>query len=273
LSAAFGEPASTLSARSQEGADMASIPPSSRVVIGGIDTHKDLHVAAVADTTGVVLGTEAFSTTRAGYRALVRWLRTFGDVRLVGIEGTGSYGAGVTRHLLEAGIEVVEVDRPDRTDRRRRGKNDTLDAENAARAALAGRRTSTPKTKDGMVEALRVLRLTRTTAVKSRRAALQLLRNQIVSAPEELRDQLRNLTRMQLIRTCATWRPDNSGFRDPVCATRIALKSLARRILELGDEIADLDELIGTLVTELAPRLVAATGIGVETAGQLLNAS
>ena len=141
---------------------MASIPPTSRVVIGGIDTHKDLHVAAVLDTAGVLLGTEAFSTTRAGYRALVRWLRGFGDVRLVGIEGTGSYGAGITRHLGEAGIEVAEVDRPDRSDRRRRGKNDTLDAENAARAALAGRRTSTPKSKDGKVEALRVLRLTRT---------------------------------------------------------------------------------------------------------------
>ncbi len=104
---------------------MASIPPTSRVVIGGIDTHKDLHVAAVLDTAGVLLGTEAFSTTRAGYRALVGWLRGFGDVGLVGIEGTGSYGAGITRHLSEAGIQVLEVDRPDRSDRRRRGKNDT----------------------------------------------------------------------------------------------------------------------------------------------------
>ena len=249
---------------------MASIASTSRVVIGGIDTHKDLHVAAVLDTAGVLLGTEAFSTTRAGYRALVGWLRGFGDVRLVGIEGTGSYGAGVTRHLGEAGIEVAEVDRPDRSDRRRRGKNDTIDAENAARAALAGRRTSIPKTKDGTVEALRVLRLTRTTAVKSRRVALQLLGNHIVAAPEELRDQVRNLTRMQLICTCASWRPDTTGFRDPVVATRIALKSLARRILDLNDEIADLDQLITTLVGELAPQLVAATGIGVETAGQLL---
>jgi transposase len=172
LSAAFGEPAPTLSARSQEGADMASIPPSTRVVIGGIDTHKDLHVAAALDSAGMVLGSEAFSTTRAGYRALVRWLRSFGDVRRVGIEGTGSYGAGITRHLHQGGIDVLEVDRPDRSDRRRRGTNDTLDAENAARAALAGRRTSVPKTNHGKVEALRVLRLTRTTAIKSRRAAL-----------------------------------------------------------------------------------------------------
>src|SRR5512132_2873738 len=118
---------------------MASIPPTSRVVIGGIDTHKDLHVAAVLDTAGGLLGTEAFSTTRAGYRALARWLRGFGDVPLVGVAGTGSYGARITRHLREAGIQVREVDRPDRSDRRRRGKNDTLDAETAARAALAGR--------------------------------------------------------------------------------------------------------------------------------------
>jgi transposase len=249
---------------------MASIPPTSRTVIGGIDTHKDLHVAAVIDTAGVVLATESFSTTRAGYRALLRWMRGYGDVRLVGIEGTGSYGAGVTRHLAEAGIEVLEVDRPDRSDRRRRGKNDTIDAENAAHAARAGRHTSTPKSKDGKVESLRVLRLTRTTAIKSRRAALQLLRNHIVSAPEELRDQVRNLTRMRLVRTCAAWRPDTAGFRDPVCATRIALKSLARRILELDDEIVLLDELIAKLVHELAPALVQARGVGVEIAGQLL---
>ena len=249
---------------------MAALASASRVVVGGIDTHKDLHVAAVLDTAGLVLGTESFSTTRAGYRALVRWMRSYGDVRQVGIEGTGSYGAGVTRHLTDAGIEVFEVARPDRGDRRLRGKSDTLDAENAARAVLAGRRTTTPKTKAGRVESLRVLRLTRSTAVKSRRAALQLLRNHIVSAPEELRDQVRNLTRMQLIRTCAAWRPDATGFRDPVVATRIAPRSLARRILELNDEVADLDELIAPLVRELAPALVRATGIGVEIAGQLL---
>ena len=241
--------------------------PTSRVVVGGIDTHKDLHVAVVVDTAGVLLGTQTFSTTRAGYRALVRWMRGFGDVRQVGVEGTGSYGAGVTRHLHDAGVEVFEVDR---SDRRLRGKSDTLDAENAARAVLSGRRTTTPKTKDGLVEALRVLRLTRSTAVKSRRVAIQLLRNHIVSAPEELRDQVRNLTRMQLIRTCAAWRPDTVGFRDPVVATRIALRSLARRILELNDEVAALDDLIAPLVRELAPALVGATGIGVEIAGQLL---
>jgi len=249
---------------------MVEVAVSNRVVVGGIDTHKDLHVAAVLDLAGIVLGTESFATTRAGYRALLRWMRAYGEVREVGIEGTGSYGAGVTRHLHEAGIASVEVDRPDRSDRRRRGKSDTLDAENAARAVLAGRRTTTPKTKDGLVESLRVLRLTRSTAVKARRAALQLLRNHIVSAPESLRDQVRTLTRMQLIRTCAAWQPETTGFRDPLVATRIALRSLARRILELNDEVADLDDLIKPLVQELAPTLLQATGVGVEVAGQLL---
>ena len=243
---------------------------SSPVVLAGVDTHKDLHVAAVIDIGENVLGTQSFSTTRAGYRALIRWLRGFGDVRRVGVEGTGSYGAGITRQLVEAGIEVLEVDRPDRSDRPRKGKDDDLDAISAARAALHNRRTSTPKSKDGAVESLRVLRVTRATAIRARRNALQLLRMSIVSAPEELREQVRNLTRMQLIRTCAAWRPDTTNAADPVSATRIALKSLARRILELGDEIAMLDELIAPLVTDLAPQLLARTGIGIEVAGQLL---
>lgn len=115
-----------------------------------------------------------------------------------------------------------------------------------------------------------MLRIARTTAVKARRAALQMLRAQIVSAPEERRDQLRNLTRMQLIRTIAAWRPDPTAFRDPVAATRIALKSLARRYLELDDEIADLDDLIEPLVRELTPCLLNALGFGIENTAQLL---
>ena len=197
-------------------------------------------------------------------------MRGFGDARKVGVEGTGSYGAGLARHLAAAGIEVLEVDRPDRSERRRKGKDDDLDAIAAARAALHGKRTSVPKGKDGAVESLRVLRVTRNTAIRARRNALQLLRMSIVSAPEELRDQVRNLTRMQLIRTCAAWRPDTSDAADPLSATQIALKSLARRILELGDEIAMLDELIKPIVEKLARQLLERPGIGVEIAGQLL---
>jgi transposase len=245
-------------------------PASSGVVVGGIDTHKDLHVAAVIDTAENILGTRSFSTTRAGYRAMVAWMRSYGDIARVGIEGTGSYGAGITRHLSDAEITVLEVDRPDRSDRRRKGKDDDLDAINAARAAARGQRTTIPKTKDGSVEALRVLRVTRANAVRERKNALQLLHMTIVASPEELRDQVRNLTRMQLIRTCAAWRPDTSNATDPVSAYRISMKSLARRFLELSDEIADLDELINPIVQALAPQLLERVGIGIEIAGQLL---
>jgi transposase len=159
---------------------MPSMAPEPRIVIGGIDTHKEIHVAAALDTNGAILGTEQFPTTRQGYRRLLTWMCAFGELRCVGIEGTGSYGAGITRHLSAGGVQVLEVDRPDRSDRRLRGKSDTLDAEAAARAALAGRRTSVPKTKTGRVESLGVMRLTRSTAVKARRAAMQRLRNHIV---------------------------------------------------------------------------------------------
>lgn len=248
--------------------DMMTQPPA--VVHGGIDTHKDLHAAAVIDDHGALLATEMFSTTRAGYRALLRWMRGFGDLAGVGIEGTGSYGAGVTRHLTHAGVTVAEVTRPDRSDRHRRGKDDFLDARAAAEAVRTRQRISVPKSKTGPVEALRVLRVARATAIKARRAALQLLHTTIVSAPDEVRDQVRNHTRMQLIRTCAAWRPDRGAHDDPVVATRIACKSLARRILELNDEVADLDDLIAPLVTQINPALLELPGVGVETAGQLL---
>lgn len=250
---------------------MTSMTPTASRVVGGIDTHKDLHVVAVVDRNdGRLLGTKEFSTTRAGYRALLRWMRGHGDLEAVGIEGSGSYGAGVTRHLNEAGVSVYEVDRPDRADRRRRGKSDTLDAEMAARAVLSGRRLSHPKGKEGKVEALRVLRLTRAGAVHSRVQALQLLRNHAISAPDEVRDTVRSLTRMQMLRTVAAWRPDVDDCDHPATATRIAMRSLARRILDLNDEIAALDELIEPLVTELGARLLTRPCIGIETAGQLL---
>ena len=247
-----------------------ALEPVSPVIIGGVDTHKELHVAAVVDASDAVLGTEMFATTRAGYRAMLKWMRSFGDVKRIGVECTGSYGAGLLRFLDNAGIEVLEVTAPDKSVRRKKGKNDTLDAENAAHAAFAGIRTVTPKTRDGMVESLRVLRVARKTAIAARRIALQMLHAQIVSAPEELRDQLRNLTRMQLIRTIAAWRPDATDYRDITTATRIALRSLARRYLELSDEIADLDTPIKALVEDLNPELLTRTGIGVASAAQLL---
>lgn len=242
----------------------------SRCVVGGVDTHKDLHVAAVVDERDRVLGTQCFATTRQGYRQMLVWMRSFGSLQRIGIESTGSYGAGLLRFMQKAGIEVLEVTTPDRHDRRRRGKNDDLDAQNAAHAAFAGKRTVTPRSRDGMVESLRVLKACRKTAVAARRIALQMIQNTIVCAPDELRDTLRKMTRMQLVRTLAAWRPDLSDYRNVESAYRIALKSLGRRYLELHDEIADLDTMIGAIVDELAPNLIARNSIGHTGAAQLL---
>ena len=189
----------------------------------------------------------------------------FGPLSRVGVEGTGCYGAGVARYLAAGDIEVAEVNRPDRSDRRRRGKSDTLDAVAAAQAARLGQRIAVPKTRDGAVEALRVLRLTRTGAVQARTKALQLLQQLIVAAPDPLRDRLRTLTRMRLIRSCAAWRPDPAGSGDPLTATRIALRSLARRILDLHTGPSPPStRLIKPLVADLAPQLVARPGIGIQ---------
>src|ERR1700757_186952 len=183
------------------------VDPEVRAVIGGVDTHKDLHVAAVVNEQDRVLGTRSFATTRQGYRQMLTWMRSFGEVQRIGVESTGSYGAGLLRFLQLAGLTVLEVTTPDKHDRRKRGKNDDLDAQNAAHAAFAGRRTVTPKSRDGMVESLRVLKACRKTAVAARRVALQMIHNTIVCAPDELREMLRRMTRMQLIRTLAAWRP------------------------------------------------------------------
>src|SRR4051794_14467295 len=149
-------------------------------VIGGVDTHKDLHVAAVVDDHDRLLGCQSFATTRHGYKQMLAWMRSFGPVRRVGVEATGTYGAGLLRYLQKASVEVLEVTTPDKGDRRKRGKNDDLDAQNSAHAAFTGKRTVTPKSRDGMIEALRVLKACRKTAVAARRVAFQMIHNTIV---------------------------------------------------------------------------------------------
>jgi transposase len=198
--------------RTRKEPEMSMEQGAERRVVGGVDTHKDLHVAAVVDERDRVLATASFATTRQGYRRMLVWMRSFGAVQRVGVESTGSYGAGLLRFLQQAGIEVLEVTTPDAHDRRRRGKNDDLDAQSAAHAAFAGTRTVTPRSRDGMIEALRVLSACRKTAVAARRVALQMIHNTIVCAPDGLREALRRMTRMQLVRTLAGWRPDLTGY-------------------------------------------------------------
>lgn len=172
--------------------------------------------------------------------------------------------------MQATGVVVLDVTAPDRRDRRRRGKNDDFDAENAAHAAFAERRTVTPRSRDGMVESLRVLKVCRKTAIQARRIALQMIQTTIVCAPDKLRDPLRSMTRMQLIRTLAAWRPNLSAYREVEEAYRISLKLLAHRYLDLHDEIADLDKMIEAIVKDLAPELLERTAIGLNSAAQLL---
>lgn len=240
-------------------------------VTGGVDTHLDVHVAAALDERGGLLGTRSFPTTPAGYRALVRWLRGFGEVTLVGVEGTGSYGVGLARHLHAERIAVVEIDRPNRAKRRQQGKSDTLDAVAAARAAHSGDATGQAKTRDGNVEAIRVLRVARVSALKARTQALNQLRSLISTAPDDLRARLRDLTVTELATTTAALRPGPTPAVDT--ATKLAMRSLGRRVKALEAEVADLDAVLHPLVTATAPRLLAHHGVGPDTAAALLVAA
>ena len=241
-----------------------------RKVTGGVDTHGETHHAAVVDALGRQLADRQFPTTPRGYRALLSWLGSFGQLVRVGVEGTGAYGAALSRFLHSNGVEVVEVDRPDRKTRRARGKSDPIDAYAAALAAVSGRASGTPKSRDGRVEAIRVLRVTRRSAVKARTQAMNQLRALLLTGPAELREQLRNLTPGTLIDTCAGLRP-SADLADPAQATKAALRRLARRHQRLHEEIRQLDAELAPLVTATAPDLLALPGVGVEVAGQLLT--
>lgn len=240
------------------------------LIIGGVDTHADTHTVAALNSLGQLLGHATFPASGAGYRALLGWLGGYGQVHQIGIEGTGSYGAGLARHLSSQGLCVVEVDRPNRQQRRRYGKSDPADAVAAARAVLAGTATAIPKSRTGLAEALRVLRVTQRSAEKARTAALNSLRNMVIAAPEDLREPLDALKGKALISACAALRPDPAQLHNPLQATKTSLRRLARRASALSAELAEVKADIKTLVTQAAPDLVARVGLGPDTASQLL---
>ena len=239
-------------------------------VTGGVDTHKDTHTVAALDASGRLLGHREFAATPAGYAGLLGWLRGFGQLVRVGIEGTGVYGAGLAGYLQGVGVELVEVDRPDRKTRRWQGKSDPVDAEAAARAAQSGRATGIPKTRGGQVDALRALRTARRSAVAARAEAQTRMKALVVTAPDPVRTALRGLGDRRLVEHCATRRPDRAAAGDPATATVLALRALARRHQQLTAEIDELDTLIGPLVAAINPALVALSGVGADVAGQLL---
>ena len=240
-----------------------SMPDPQQAVIGGIEGHTDFGVVAALDPLGRVLGTESFPATRAGYRLTHTWLASFGPVTTVGVESTGSFGAALTRSLVDQGCRVIEVNQPHPHLRSRRGKNDAIDAEAAARKVLSGEATAAATDTTGIVEAIRQLSVTRNSAVKARSAALCQIGDLLVTAPAALRNQLD--TRRTLEGTaavCARLGPDTDRLADPAQAANPALRSLGRRVAQLGAEAAELGRRLDRLVATAAPTTLSRLGCG-----------
>nr|WP_286259731.1 IS110 family transposase [Streptomyces graminofaciens] len=234
----------------------------------GVDTHKDIHAAAVITVLGTALDGRSFPATAEGYRQLLAWARSFGRLRRAGVECTGSYGAALARHLRAEGIEVTEVNQPDKAARRRHGKTDAVDAEAAARAVLSGRATAAAKTSDGPVEMLRLFKLAKGSAIKSRTQAINQLKSVLVSADAALRESMAGLSNPHLFKRCAEL--DDLGSSGPARAARHILRLLARRIQHLTVEIDDLNNRIAEAVQVSTPGLLDVRGVGPDSAAALL---
>jgi transposase len=248
------------------------IPTGAATITLGVDTHKDTHVGVALDGLGRFQGTLSVAANPAGYKRLVEWASEFGHLEHAGVEGTGSFGAGLARFLKAQEIKVFEVIRPKRRDQYRSGKSDPIDAEAAARAVLAGTATGEPKDADGEVEMIRTLRTTRRCAVKARAGAANQLQTLLVTAPEGLKSDLCGLSTARLVEKASRLRP-GANPSNVEAATKFALRSVARRYQQLSEEISELDEQLDRLVTEVAPELVAVEGVGTDTAASLLIAA
>src|SRR6266516_1858796 len=249
---------------------MPTIADAGRPVTGGVDTHAEVHVAGVADQAGRVLGTGQFPATTAGYRAALAWMRGHGELARAGVEGTGSYGAGLARYLAAEGIEGAEVIRPNRQARRRRGKSDAADAVAAALAALNGEAAGQPKSGDGAVESMAALQVARRGAVKARTKAGNQLGGLIVTAPQAMREKLAGLSTRKRVTLAARFRPGD--LASPAEAARAAMAAVARRHQALTAEIAQLDTSLEALARHAAPAgFLARAGIGTQVASILLT--
>ncbi len=243
-----------------------------QIVYGGVDTHKHTHVAAVVDEVGRIVNTKTFQTSRDGIGDLEAWLSGHGQVTAIGVEGTGAYGLGLSKYLTESGHRVIEVNRPNRQLRRRRGKSDTVDAEAAARAALNGEADTTPKTHDGIVESIRVIRVAFTSSRDSRTRISNQMDAMIVTAPTTLRAALEQLNADKRARTAAQFRIGDNP-RDVTTGTKIALRVLARQYLTLTRDLDELRDQLDRLTLEANPALRQAVGVGADTASILLIAA
>lgn len=240
-------------------------------VILGVDTHLDTHVAAVISHAGKLLGTLATSTNGGGYLKLLAWARSLGCVHRAGVEGTGTYGAGLARVLREQGIEVLEVNRPDRSKRRLKGKSDPTDAENAARSVLSGEATAIPKSQSGAAEAMRTVSVARRSAVKAKTQAINQLRAILVSTPQDIRERLWKVKAEQCVEGCAHLR--HLGATTLLQTLTMTLRLLAKRWQMLTAELKELDAELERLTSQSAPHLREQFGVGPQTAAALIAAA
>jgi transposase len=247
-------------------------------VIRGVDTHKLTHYAAAIDDNGRLLGHEEFSADGPGYRSLLEWMGGLGQVVMIGVESSGSFGTALTRFLTKEGQQVAEVNKPNRHARHMQGKSDRLDAEQIARAVLAHEGVGTPKTKSGAVEAIRMLRVARASAIRARTQAFNNLFGTMIGAPSEVRDELVGLTRRTLVNRCLALAPETDNLLELVnepgrlvmASVKLTLRDLARRWKALDAEAKGLGRQIRGLVGHVAPELVEVFGVSTELAGQFL---
>lgn len=240
-------------------------------LILGVDTHLDVHVAVLLDNIGKVVDKCEFQVSTAGYKELFKWTESFGHVNRAGLEGTGTYGAGLCKYLQEKGITVYEVNRPNRVKRRLVGKSDTTDAENAARSVLAEESSAVPKSHDGVVEALRYLTVARKSAVKARTQAINQIRALLVTAPDEIRNRCYVASTYQCIEACILLDKPNATMQTQTLLDM--LKLLAYRWQNLTDELRLIDKKLKKLTKLAAPNLLEQFGVGPYVAATLMVAA
>lgn len=238
----------------------------------GVDTHKHFHVAAVIAQSGRRLAYKSFDADAKGYRQALAWARSFGEVAQAGIESCGTYGAGLRAHLGRDGIEVFDVYAPDKAKRRRRGKDDAEDAFQAAEAALCGERCGIAKDTSAALESLALLKATYAQTVRQRTATVNALKAAIVSLPDAFRSRLRHMDTSELVATCSAFRTSARGD-DAQADMRLALRTLAKRVIHLDGERAVLDKRIKALADRLLPHTSSLFGIGHHGATTLLCAA
>lgn len=238
-------------------------------IIIGVDTHKANHIAVAINSHGARLGAKTIPTTQTGYRELEAWASRFGDIKAFGIEGTGSYGAGLSRDLLSRGHTVLDVMRPNRQLRYLHGKSDSLDAESAARSVLNGQATAKAKAQTGSSEMIRHLKIARDSAVKAKSQAMITLKTLIINEPTELRDTLDKIRGpISLVRHIAALRPGE--ISSPLASAKAAMRAIARRWLALHEEIRAHEQELDRMVREKAPQLMKSHGISKMTVAEML---